>query len=94
MNCSGNSVTAAEKFGPELIINGNMEEGNPPVGWNVGGRVGMGADSGGAILSAGRTFSQHIESLQSRPGDTGKVWEHMIWLVGETRKVAAKITEK
>ncbi len=49
---------------------------------------------GGAILSAGRTFSQHIESIQSRPGDTGKVWEHMIWLVGETRKVAAKITEK
>ncbi len=49
---------------------------------------------GGAILSAGRTFSQHIENLQSRPGDTGKVWEHMIWLVGKTRKVAAKITEK
>ncbi len=49
---------------------------------------------GGAILSAGRVFSHHIENLQSRPGDTGKVWEHMIWLVGETRKVAAKITKK
>ena len=49
---------------------------------------------GGAILSAGRTFSQHIENLQSRPGDTGKVWEHMIWLVVKTRKVAAKITGK
>lgn len=49
---------------------------------------------GGAILSAGRTFSHHIENLQSRPGDTGKVWEHMIWLVVETRKVAVKITEK
>ena len=46
---------------------------------------------GGAILSVGRVFSHHIENLQSRPGDTGKVWEHMIWLVGETRKVAAKI---
>jgi len=34
-NCLGNSVTAAEKSGAELIVNGNMEEGNPPIGWTV-----------------------------------------------------------
>ena len=51
-HCSGTSVAAAKTFGQELVVNGNMEQGNPPVGWNVGGRVGMGEDSDGAILIA------------------------------------------
>jgi len=43
-SCPGSSVTAAEEIGPELIVNGSMEEGNPPVGWPASG-VALSADS-------------------------------------------------
>lgn len=43
-----------------------MEEGNPPVGWNAGGRIGMGADtdshSGKQSL---RIFAVHHQSSVS-----------------------------
>ena len=44
---------------------------------------------GGAILSVGRVFSHHIEHLQNQAGATGRVWEHTVWLIKKTRKVAA-----
>ena len=46
---------------------------------------------GGAILSVGRVFSHHIEHLQNQAGATGKVWEHAVWLIKKTRKVAGRL---
>ena len=38
----GSAVTAAEEptaRGAELIVNGTMEQGNPPVGWSGSGAI-------------------------------------------------------
>jgi len=70
-NYSGNSVTAAETFGPELIVNGDMEHGNPPVpvGWKSSG-VTLSADTDShsgkqslkvfGLVHSGSAYSDHI----------------------------------
>ncbi len=43
---------------------------------------------GGTILACRRTFYGHIKQIQAKPGTTGRAWEHAVWLMDETQRVA------
>ncbi len=66
-NCSGNSTIAAEKSGSELVVNGDMEKGNPPDGWNASG----------ATVRADTDSHSGKQSLRISPlVDLGRVTQH------------------
>ena len=60
-NHSGNSAAAAETFGPELIVNGDMEQAIPPVGWKSSG-VTLSADTDS---HSGRQSLKFVDSAEA-----------------------------
>ncbi len=64
---SGNQVLNTPALGSELMVNGDMETGNPPTGWNVAGTSTL------TGVADPRPGSAGIQSLNAARGTTDQV---------------------
>jgi len=81
----GKAVNTPLVYGEELIVNGDMETGNPPSTWRTtddpvltveADRSGAGSQSLGATISSGHTWMQILQSFTT---ETGKYYKLSVY---------------